>query len=46
LVIVTESGSGALDRAAVAGIGASAPFPPLPKDFTGLQVRLQLSFKY
>jgi TonB family protein len=46
LVIATESGSGALDRAAVAGVGASQPFPPFPKDFTGLQIRLQLSFRY
>jgi TonB family protein len=46
LVIVRESGSGALDRAAVAGVGASQPFPPFPKDFAGQQVMLQLSFKY
>jgi TonB family protein len=46
LVIATPSGSQALDKAAVAGIGASQPFPPFPKDFTGQQLRLQLSFKY
>jgi TonB family protein len=46
LVIARESGSGALDRAAVAGIGASQPFPPFPKDFNGLQVKLQLAFRY
>jgi len=46
LVIATESGSGALDRAAVAGVGSSVPFPPFPKDFKGQQIRLQLSFKY
>ena len=46
LVIARESGSGALDRAAVAGIGASQPFPPFPKDFNGQQVRVQLTFRY
>ncbi len=46
LVIATPSGSESLDRAAVAGISASQPFPPFPKDFTGQQVRLRLSFRY
>lgn len=46
LVISTPSGSEALDKAAVAGISASVPFPPLPKDFKGEQIRLQFSFKY
>jgi TonB family protein len=46
LVIATPSGSQSLDKAAVAGIGASQPFPPFPKDFDGQQLRLQLSFKY
>jgi TonB family protein len=46
LVISMPSGSEALDRAAVAGISASNPFPPLPSEFRGGQVRLQLSFKY
>jgi TonB family protein len=46
LVIATPSGSESLDKAAVAGIGASQPFPPFPKDFSGQQLRLQLSFKY
>jgi TonB family protein len=46
LVIATSSGTEAFDRAAVSGISASTPFPPLPADFTGDQVRLQLSFKY
>jgi len=46
LVIATPSGSQALDRAAVAGISATVPFPPLPKEFKGQQIRLQLSFKY
>jgi TonB family protein len=46
LVIATPSGSEALDRAAVAGISATVPFPPLPNEFRGQQIRLQLSFKY
>jgi TonB family protein len=46
LVIAMPSGAEALDRAAVAGISASNPFPPLPTDFRGAQVRLQLVFKY
>lgn len=46
LVIVTHSGTDALDRAAVAGISASNPFPPLPSEFKGNQVRLQFNFAY
>lgn len=46
LVIVAPSGADALDRAAVAGISASNPFPPLPGDFRGNQIRLQFSFQY
>lgn len=46
LVIVTPSGTEALDRAAVAGVSASNPFPPLPNEFRGDQIRLQLAFFY
>jgi len=46
LVIVTPSGTEALDRAAVAGVSASNPFPPLPTDFQGQQIRLQFVFAY
>ena len=46
LVIVLPSGSEALDRAAVAGISASNPFPPLPAEYRGNQLRLQLNFSY
>lgn len=46
LVIATPSGAESLDRAAVASISASVPFPPLPQDFRGKEVRLQFSFKY
>jgi len=46
LVISSPSGADALDRAAVASISASNPFPPLPPQFHGNEVRLQLSFRY
>ena len=46
LVIATPSGADALDRAAVAGISASNPFPPLPAEFRGSQIRVQFVFKY
>jgi hypothetical protein len=43
---VTPSGTLALDRAAVAGVSASNPFPPLPAEFRGNLIRLQLVFSY
>jgi TonB family protein len=46
LVISAGSGVGALDRAAVAGISASTPFPPLPPEFRGVEIRLQMVFSY
>ncbi len=46
LIIASPSGTEALDRAAVAGISASNPFPPLPSEFRGHQVRLQFTFLY
>lgn len=46
LVISMPSGAEALDRAAVAGISASVPFPPLPAEFKGNQIRLQFAFAY
>jgi TonB family protein len=46
LVIATPSGSESLDRAAVAGISASVPFPRLPSEYKGQQIRLQFAFKY
>lgn len=46
LVIAGGSGVESFDRAAVAGISASNPFPPLPSEFRGDQVRLQLVFNY
>jgi TonB family protein len=46
LVITGHSGTDALDRAAVAGISASNPFPPLPAEFRGERILLQLNFAY
>lgn len=46
IVFAANSGSEALDRAAIAGISASTPFPALPNEFPGPEVRLQLSFTY
>jgi TonB family protein len=46
LVISGPSGTEALDRAAVAGISASNPFPPLPAEFKGDLIRLQFGFSY
>lgn len=46
LVIAESSGAAALDRAAVAGISASNPLPPLPNGFQGNEIRLQLAFSY
>ena len=46
LVIALPSGSQALDRAAVAAISASVPFPPLPAEYKGLSIRVQFAFKY
>jgi TonB family protein len=46
LVIASSSGMEAFDRAAVAGVSASYPFPPLPADYKGDQIRLQLAFTY
>jgi TonB family protein len=44
--LVASSGSDPLDRAAVAGIRASIPFPPLPEQFTGKHLVLQFIFLY
>jgi TonB family protein len=46
LVIAMPSGTDSLDRAAVAGVSASQPFPPLPAEFQGSQIRLQFTFTY
>jgi TonB family protein len=41
-----QSGSESLDKAAVAAISASNPFPPLPAEYKGERVVLQLNFTY
>ncbi|MDE3165694.1 MAG: TonB family protein, partial [Acidobacteriota bacterium] len=41
-----QSGSDPLDRAAVAAISASNPFPPLPPEYKGDRIVLQLNFAY
>ena len=46
LRLVASSGSDPLDRAAVAGIHSSIPFPPLPTEFTGNHLVLQFIFLY
>ena len=46
LVIAGPSGTESLDRAAVAGISASVPLPPLPAEFKGDVIRLQFGFTY
>ena len=46
VVFGTQSGADALDRAAVASISMSNPFPPLPNEFRGNVIRLQFTFMY
>jgi TonB family protein len=45
LEFTTSSGND-FDHAAVAGISASVPFPPLPAEYPGDQIRLQMAFAY
>ena len=46
LVYAQNSGSDALDKAAVAGVSASNPFQPLPREFKGDRIVIQLNFLY
>lgn len=46
LVFDGQSGSKALDNAAVAAISASDPLPSLPPEFKGDRIVLQMSFMY
>lgn len=46
LVIANPSGTVAFDQAAVASVSASNPFPPLPAEYLGTEIRLQLAFSY
>jgi TonB family protein len=46
IVFDSQSGARALDNASVAAISASNPLPPLPKEFKGDRIVLQMSFMY
>ncbi|HTS75667.1 MAG TPA: TonB family protein [Bryobacteraceae bacterium] len=46
VVIAEGAGAETLDRAAVTAISMSYPFPPLPKDYQGDEIRLQFAFSY
>jgi TonB family protein len=46
LVYAEKSGARALDEAAVAGVSASNPLPPLPSDFKGDRIVVQFNFVY
>ncbi len=46
VVFASNSGVDALDRAAVSSISMSNPFPPLPTDYRGNVIRLQLTYAY
>jgi len=46
LRLLASSGSSPLDRAALASIRASNPFPPLPKQFTGNHLVLEFIYFY
>lgn len=46
LRLTSPSGDVALDRAALGGITASNPFPPLPKEFNGPYLALRFRFYY
>jgi TonB family protein len=46
IVFAEQSGSSALDRAAVSGVSASNPLPPLPREYKGTRIVLQLNFVY
>jgi len=46
IVFATNSGVDSLDRAAVASISMANPLPPLPVEFRGNVIRLQLTFAY
>jgi TonB family protein len=46
MVISTTSGIDSFDKAAVAGISMSNPFPPLPSAFKGDHIAVQFNFAY
>jgi TonB family protein len=46
VVFAEQSGVDSLDRAAVAAISMSNPFPPLPAQFKGSKIAVQFNFAY
>jgi len=46
VVIANTSGTVAFDQAAVASVSAANPFPALPAEYRGTEIRLQLAFSY
>jgi TonB family protein len=46
LVFNEQSGTDSLDKAAVAGVSMSQPFPPLPPEFKGEKIVVQFNFAY
>jgi TonB family protein len=46
LVFAEQSGADSLDKAAVAGVSMSQPFPPLPSEFRGEKIVVQFNFAY
>jgi TonB family protein len=46
VVFVGTTGVPALDNAAIAAISAASPFPPLPREFRGSEIRVQINFAY
>lgn len=46
VVIYESSGLNPLDQAAVSGISMSQPFPQLPPEFKGGEIRVQFNFAY
>jgi TonB family protein len=46
LVFNEQSGTDSLDKAAVAGVSMSQPFPPLPSEFKGDKIVVQFNFAY
>jgi TonB family protein len=46
LVFADQSGVDSLDKAAVAGVSMSQPFPPLPNAFKGDKIVVQFNFAY
>ena len=44
--VITSSGDKYFDKAAIDALKKSAPFAPLPKEFTGDKIEVQFTFDY